>query len=186
MLATCAVNGWPTDGYLGPDHPVQVAILAAVEDLAGEPIAHVAVDGCGAPNMAVSLTGLARAFARLATAEPGTPEHRAAQAMRDHPEVVGGEERDVTKLLRAVPGLVAKDGAEGCFAAATPTGGRRRSRSTTVRCGPPSGAGRRAAGRSASTPRARGPRREAGPRPRRAGREHPPDVLMLSPCAAGP
>jgi L-asparaginase II len=122
MLATCAANGWPTDGYLAPDHPLQVAILAAVEDLAGEPIAHVAIDGCGAPNMAVSLTALARAFARLATAEPGTPEHRAAQAMRDHPEVVGGEARDVTRLLRAVPGLVAKDGAEGCFAAATADG----------------------------------------------------------------
>ena len=65
MLMTCVVNGWPTEGYLDPTHPVQEAILATVADLAGEPIAHVAVDGCGAPIMAVSLTGLARAFARL-------------------------------------------------------------------------------------------------------------------------
>ena len=122
MLKTCVVNGWPTDGYLDPAHPVQEAILAAVADLAGEPIAHVAVDGCGAPIMAVSLTGLARAFARLGLAEPGTPEQRAAAAMRAHPEVVGGDRRDVTKLMRAVPDLIAKDGAEGCFVAATADG----------------------------------------------------------------
>nr|MBA2282728.1 asparaginase [Acidimicrobiia bacterium] len=74
MLATCVANGWPTAGYLDRDHPVQQAILAAIEDLAGEPVAHVATDGCGAPIAAVSLLGLARAFRRLATAPPNSPE----------------------------------------------------------------------------------------------------------------
>jgi len=90
--------------------------------VAGEPAAHVATDGCGAPIAAISLVGLARAFARLVLAEPGSPEHRVAEAMRAHPEMVGGDTRDVTRLMRAVPGLVGKDGAEGCFAAVLPDG----------------------------------------------------------------
>jgi L-asparaginase II len=122
MLATCVANGWPTAGYLDPAHPLQRAILATIADLAGEPLAHLAVDGCGAPIAAVSTTALARSFARLATAEARTPEGRVAAAMRAHPELVGGEQREVTRLMRAVPGLIAKDGAEGCYAAAMPDG----------------------------------------------------------------
>jgi L-asparaginase II len=36
--------------------------------------------------------------------------------MRAHPHLVGGTGRDVTALMRGIPGLVAKDGAEGVFA----------------------------------------------------------------------
>jgi L-asparaginase II len=122
MLATCVVNGWPTDGYLDAGHRLQRSLLATVEELTGESLAHVAVDGCGAPIGATSLVGLAHSFARLATAEPTSPEGRVAAAMRAHPEVVGGERRDVTRLMRAVPGLVAKDGAEGCYVAALDDG----------------------------------------------------------------
>ena len=35
MLLTCVARGWPLAGYADPDHPLQVAIRAAVEDLAG-------------------------------------------------------------------------------------------------------------------------------------------------------
>ena len=122
MLATCRARGWPTQGYLAPDAPVQVAVQAALERLAGEPVAAVAVDGCGAPQHALTLRGLARAFAALATAAPGTPERRVAEAVRAFPELVGGTGRDVTALVRAVPGLVVKDGAEGVYAAALPDG----------------------------------------------------------------
>jgi L-asparaginase II len=45
-----------------------------------------------------------------------------ASAMRAHPELVGGEEREVTRLMRAIPRLIAKDGAEGCYAAAADDG----------------------------------------------------------------
>ncbi|MCW2606103.1 MAG: asparaginase [Frankiales bacterium] len=121
MLATCVENGWPVRGYLEQGHPLQVALQEAVEDLAGERVLHVAVDGCGAPQHALTLPGLARAFARLATAEPGSRERRTADAMLAHPELVGGTGRDVTDLLRA--GVLAKDGAEGVYAAALPDGG---------------------------------------------------------------
>jgi L-asparaginase II len=122
MLLTCVANGWPTDRYVDREHPLQLAIRAAVEDLSGEPVAAVGVDGCGPPIFAVSLTGVARAYARLVTAEPGTPERLVADAMRAHPELVGGKGRDVTRLMTGVPGLLAKDGAEGVYAGALPSG----------------------------------------------------------------
>jgi L-asparaginase II len=121
MLLTCLVNGWPTKRYLAPDHPLHRSLRAAVEDLAGEPVAAVGVDGCGAPLFALSLVGLARAYRRIATAEAG-PERDVAEAMRTHPELVAGTGRAATRLMAGVPGLIAKDGAEGVFAAALPDG----------------------------------------------------------------
>jgi L-asparaginase II len=122
MVATCRANDWPVEGYLDEGHPLQRAIRDTVETLAGEPVTAVGVDGCGAPLMAISLLGLARAFARIASAAPGTAEGRVAEAIRRHPEWLGGTGRDVTELIRAVPGLIAKDGAEGVYAAALPDG----------------------------------------------------------------
>ena len=122
MLATCVATGWPTSSYRSPEHPLQLALRGTVEDMAGETVATVAVDGCGAPLFALSLTGLARAFARLATASGGDVAAQVAAAMRTHPFLVGGSGHDVTALMTAVPGLIAKDGAEGVYAAAMPDG----------------------------------------------------------------
>jgi L-asparaginase II len=122
MLATCRTNGWDTSTYLLPSHPLQRAIAETIADLAGEAVAGVGVDGCGAPLFAVSPLGLAVAFARIAAADPRTPEGRVALAVRTYPEWLGGTGRAVTRLVRGVPGLVAKDGAEGVFAAALPDG----------------------------------------------------------------
>jgi L-asparaginase II len=122
MLVTCTVNGWPLDSYLEPDHPLQQHITAVVERLSDEEVAHVGVDGCGAPAHTLTLTGLARAFAAVATGPDGTPAARVGEAMTSHPGMVGGSGRDVTALMEGVPGLVAKDGAEGVLAAALPDG----------------------------------------------------------------
>lgn len=123
MLATCVANDWPLDSYLDPRHPLQVALADAVSELAGEPIAATGVDGCGAPVLAFSLTGLARAFRRLVEAEPGAPERRVADAMRAHPELVAGTGGADTLLMGAVPELLVKGGAEGVLAAAVPGAG---------------------------------------------------------------
>lgn len=120
MLLTCLAAGWPLDGYWRPEHPLQRRLTATVEEFTGERAAAVGVDGCGAPVLAVSLTGLARAFLRLVTAEPGTVERTVADAMRAYPELVGGTQADDTRLMRGVPGLLAKVGAEGVIAAAVP------------------------------------------------------------------
>jgi L-asparaginase II len=120
MLATCVANGWSVSDYLDAKHPLQVALAAAVADLAGEPVAATGVDGCGAPVFAISLTALARAFLRLVDAAPGAPERLVADQMRAHPELVAGTGADDTRLMRAVPGLLAKGGAEGVVAVAVP------------------------------------------------------------------
>ena len=120
MLRTCLAAGWPGAGYLDPDHPLQVALRATVEELTDGPVAAVGVDGCGAPLFALPLTALARAFLRLVDAPAGTSERTVADAMRAEPHLVGGTGRDVTALTAAVPGLLAKDGAEGVYAAALP------------------------------------------------------------------
>ncbi|MFF3487819.1 asparaginase [Streptomyces sp. NPDC002701] len=122
MLYTARLNGWSLDDYLNPEHPLQQAIAEIVEDLTGQGIARVTVDGCGAPLFAVSLHGLARAVARITTAPAGTPEARVADAMREHAEMASGSGRDVAALMRAVPGLLAKDGFEGVQVAALPDG----------------------------------------------------------------
>ena len=116
MVATCVANGWPVDNYLDVDHPLQLAITERIAQLAG-PVVHVGVDGCGAPAHVVSLGGLARAFRTLAV-ERGA----VWSAMTHHPDLVAGERRDATRIMRLVPGLMAKDGAEGVFAAALPDG----------------------------------------------------------------
>ena len=116
MLATCRVNGWSIDGYLQQDHPLQVAITTGFEAL-GCTVHHIGVDGCGAPTHALSLRDLAGAFAAIAT--DGTP---VARSMRADPVMVAGPNRDVTRWMQHVPGLIAKEGAAGVMAAALPDG----------------------------------------------------------------
>lgn len=122
ILAACVVAGWPTGTYLDPDHPVQAAIRDTLDELAAEPVGPVAIDGCGMPVLGMRLPAIARAYGRLAAAGPTTAEGRVASAMRDHPHLVGGAGRDVTDAMVAVPGLVAKDGAEGVQLLGLPDG----------------------------------------------------------------
>ncbi|MGB8943875.1 MAG: asparaginase [Streptomyces sp.] len=122
MLAVCDLNGWPADSYLDPRHPLQQLVLKVVEEAAGERVAAVGTDGCGAPLMAISLTGLARAFRHFVLAPEGTAERRVADAMRAHPEYVAGTRRPDTWLMREIPGALSKMGAEAVQAFALPDG----------------------------------------------------------------
>ncbi len=113
MLATCVANGWPTASYRDTGHPLQQEIRATIARLAGEDVAAIGVDGCGAPLMAISALGLARAFRAVVRAEPGTPERTVADAMRAYPEWTSGTTRPERALMAAVPGLLVKSGADG-------------------------------------------------------------------------
>ena len=112
MLATCVVNKWPIESYLDPAHPLQVAIREELETLAGEKVAHISVDGCGAPLFLLSIGALARAFHNLATS--ADPIHKKViSACLAFPEMVAGIGRGDTELMKQVPGLFMKVGAEG-------------------------------------------------------------------------
>jgi L-asparaginase II len=121
MIRTAQLRGDDLATYRDPDHPVQLAIVMAVDDLAHEQAQNLAVDGCGAPAYAVSLYALARAYGRMATATEG-PEAAVVAAIREHPEHVSGTRRDEVALIRAVPGLIAKAGAEATYAVGLPDG----------------------------------------------------------------
>ncbi|WP_199549934.1 asparaginase [Streptomyces sp. N35] len=122
MIAACVKAGWPTETYLDPAHPLQQLIREVVETAAGERVASIGTDGCGAPLMALTLPGLARAFRHFVLAPSGTPERRVADAMRAHPEYVAGTRRPDTWLMREVPGTLSKMGAEAVQAVALPDG----------------------------------------------------------------
>ncbi len=122
MLTATVRNGWSTEDYLDPAHPLQRRVVHVVARLTREEPAAVGIDGCGAPLFAVSLTALARGFGTVNAAPEGTPERRVADAMRAFPEMVGGSGRDDTRLMRAFPGLLVKGGAEGVHCAALPDG----------------------------------------------------------------
>jgi len=121
MLATAAALGAPAAGYLALDHPVQRAIRALHEELAGTPHLDAVIDGCSAPCWVMGLHRLARMYAHLVAPEAAPPPLRDGlralyAAMRAHPELVAGDGVPDTTLMRVVPGLVAKRGADGCYA----------------------------------------------------------------------
>lgn len=111
--------------YVAIDHPVQLAVREAYEEMTGVTSPTYGIDGCSAPNFATSLSGLARAMARMAVGDDGSTRGRAAealvQAMMAHPELVAGETRACTELMRAMGGKAAiKTGAEAVFVAILP------------------------------------------------------------------
>jgi L-asparaginase II len=122
MLATCVLNGWPTQTYTDPEHPLQQQVRTVVSELAREPVTAIGVDGCGAPLLAISVLGLARAFRALVLAAEGTPERAVADAMRAYPAWTSGPSRPECLLMEAVPGLLLKGGAEGVDAFALADG----------------------------------------------------------------
>ncbi|PIE14110.1 MAG: L-asparaginase [Rhodobacterales bacterium] len=111
--------------YVAPEHPVQVAVKSAFEEVTGQVSPGFGIDGCSAPNFATTLHGMARAMAFFAGASGGTARSDAAVALREAmmawPELVAGEGRACTELMRACGGKVAlKTGAEGFFVAIIP------------------------------------------------------------------
>ncbi|NNE79044.1 MAG: asparaginase [Silicimonas sp.] len=112
--------------YVDPENPVQKSVRATFEDMCGEDSPGFGIDGCSAPNFATSLTGFARAMAKFASLGlGGTARDRAVVALREamiaHPDLVAGEGKACTILMRAANGrAVVKTGAEGVYSAILP------------------------------------------------------------------
>jgi L-asparaginase II len=112
MLATCTKNNWDKNTYLNPDHPLQIAIKTEIENMAGEKITITSIDGCGAPLFGFSIAGLARSISNLIKSTDPIHKQIVAACQR-FPELVAGENRLTTRMMKAVPGLFMKEGAEG-------------------------------------------------------------------------
>lgn len=123
MLATCAAKGWPLDGYMSPDHPLQRWIVEVLEEMCVVPHGSIEVgeDGCGVPVHWMPLGGMARGYARLSTPNALRADLRDAcraitRAMIAHPEMIAGTGGFCSELIRGGRGrLIAKLGAEGVY-----------------------------------------------------------------------
>ncbi|PKU25294.1 asparaginase [Telmatospirillum siberiense] len=127
MLTTARHLNEPTKGYVGADHPVQLRITAVLGEMTGTVPQHTpfGTDGCGIPTYALPLSGLATAMARLADPSRQGPTRRKAAArilaaMSAHPELIAGKGRLSTEVMRAVPSVMIKGGAEGVYTAILP------------------------------------------------------------------
>lgn len=122
MLLTCVENGWPIDGYLEPEHPLQQTITEVFSELTGGRPTTIGVDGCGAPQHATSVRRVATGIARIAQAPDGTLEARLRDAMTAHPTYVSGTRRKEARFMTEMPGVLAKSGAEAVFVVGLPDG----------------------------------------------------------------
>jgi L-asparaginase II len=121
MLALCRARGWRSEGYRLEAHRCQRAMLAEIAAAAevDEDSIPTAVDGCGVLTFAFPLEHIATTFGRLEQLEAGS---RVAAAMRAHPDLIRGPRAPDSRLMRLLPGWVAKGGAEGLLCAAGPDG----------------------------------------------------------------
>jgi L-asparaginase II len=120
MLALARHHGWPTEFYTRLEHPVQQRCLAEVSRWTGVPAGDIktAVDGCGVVCYGMPLRNMALAYARLGNVEFGmrNAAFRIVEAMLRHPELIAGEGRPCTEMMRAHPGrVITKVGAEGVY-----------------------------------------------------------------------
>jgi L-asparaginase II len=122
MLATCVLNGWTTDNYLQPEHPLQIAITNTITDVTGVAPVAIGTDGCGAPAHVIPLLHLAHAMRALAVGDAGPEGRHVFDAMEQFPHMVAGDDRHVTAIASAIPGLAAKDGADSIYVAAMSDG----------------------------------------------------------------
>jgi L-asparaginase II len=128
MLATCVVNGWDTETYTNPNHPLQKLIVAEFETLAREKVQYLTADGCGAPLFALTIAGLAQAIHTITVSDDPIYQE-IVTACRSNPLMIAGEGRLTTRLMRAVPGLFMKEGAEGVEVLSMPDG-----RTLVIKC----------------------------------------------------
>lgn len=125
MLALCVFKGWPLENYYKIDHPVQKMILKKIAQLSevSEKEIGIGIDGCGVPVFFLPLRQLALAYAKFTQIDTSkgvtrdSPLDRMMKAILNHPEMIAGDERICTDIMRTLPGKVfAKTGAEGGYA----------------------------------------------------------------------
>jgi L-asparaginase II len=122
MLATCVINGWDIKTYRDANHPLQIAIVNEIADLIGRPINRTSIDGCGAPLFSMSTRSVAVAARRMRI-DSDPVFTKVISACLKHPEMIMAEGAFDTRMMRSVPGLFVKGGAESVMLASLADGG---------------------------------------------------------------
>ena len=122
MLATCVINGWDIKTYRDANHPLQIAINNEIADLIGRPINRTSIDGCGAPLFSMSTRSVAVAARRMRI-DSDPVFTKVISACLKHPEMILAEGAFDTRMMRSVPGLFVKGGAESVMLASLADGG---------------------------------------------------------------
>ena len=128
MLATAVQLGNDPSGYERPEHPVQQEIKRVISEICDVALEQdeIGIDGCSVPTFALPLAAVATGFARLASGRGlSAPRAMAARRLMEAcfaaPDLVAGEGRFDTIVMRALPDIAfAKGGAEGVHCAALP------------------------------------------------------------------
>jgi len=135
MIATAVHLGYPLDGYLEPEHPIQQRILAVVAEVCRVPAEELIIgtDGCSVPTFAAPICAFAQSFATLASPERApdgagnqyaSELNRLREAMIAFPENVSGVGSPVATIMHAGAGrYVCKSGAEGLICIGVPEAG---------------------------------------------------------------
>ncbi len=126
MLSVALALGAPTRGYVGREHPVQLAVRQAIETAIGEQLSldRCGTDGCSIPTWAAPLDAFARGFARMATGtglsiDEAAAARRIFDAATSHPFLVGGTDNLDSDAMAAFGGrLMLKNGADGVYCGA--------------------------------------------------------------------
>ena len=126
MLTTCCFRGDATRGYIERDHPAQQRWFDALGEMSGVDMRSLPWnrDGCGIPVIAMPLTAIATAFARVAApddlaASRAAAIERLAAAISEQPFMIAGSGRVCTEVIeQSGRRTLVKSGAAGVFTAA--------------------------------------------------------------------
>jgi L-asparaginase II len=124
MLALARQLGVDPAGYVRREHPVQQTIAKAIGDICDIDLSVQpwGIDGCSVPTWAIPIRNMALGFTRLCA-----PEHKAGNriiaAVRANPFMVAGTGRFDTDLMKAIPRVFVKGGAEGVHCGCIPHAG---------------------------------------------------------------
>lgn len=113
ILTGAKLRGWSRADYLSANHPYHQAYLAELKTVLGNSWtpAVTATDGCGLPTHTMTLIEMAKLFAALVV---NRHSDWIWSSMVDYPELIGGQGRLDTSIMRAGQGrVVAKEGADG-------------------------------------------------------------------------
>lgn len=122
LIALCKQEGWTSENYFRPEHPVQQEILETIASFAEFPKEKIGmgVDGCGLPIFAIPLKSIGLSYLKLACpdligdASIRLAAERIARLMNEFPDMIA-DTRFVCSTLLRDPNLTAKGGAKGVY-----------------------------------------------------------------------